>query len=183
MSKLSNKFFESEGYSEDYIENKEEILIKPKEKEKLKGKGLFDHLKAIYQEPYDPDYFDKISEIDKKTFLTYMINRYLSMNYEWLFLVNIIQQYSFNMPNEIVYKLYSNFIPKGRTFLKWVKGKNIKKYNKDLVELISLYFEISHKQATEYITIFLSNDEWKKRLIEICRMYGNTDEEIKRLLK
>jgi hypothetical protein len=182
MNKLSDKFFESEGYFEK-SEQEEEILVKPKKQEKIKGIGLFDHLKAIYQEPYDPKYFDNLSDSDKKTFSTYMINRYLSMNPQWLFVVNYVQQYSFGMSNEMLYKVYANLIPKGRTFLKWVKGKKEKKYNKDLIELISLYYEVSQLEATNYITILLSNTEWRKRLIEICRMYGNTDDEIKMLLR
>jgi hypothetical protein len=181
MNRLSNKFFESEGYFEE--SETEEILLQPKKKEKIKGKGLFDHLKAIYLEPYNPKYFDDLSDTDKKTFSTYMINRYLSMNPEWLFITNYVQQYSFEMPSEALYKVYANYIPKGRTFLKWVKGRKEKKYNKELIELISSYYEVSQNQAVSYITIFLLKDEWIERLIEICRMYGNTDEEIKLLLK
>jgi len=181
MNKLSNKFFDSEGYFEE--SETEEILIKPKKKETLKGKGLFDHLKAIYQEPYDPKYFDKLSETDKKTFSPYMINRYLSMNPEWLWLTNLVQQYSYDMTPEALYKVYADLIPKGNIFLKWVKGKKDKQYNKELIELISLYYEVSTQDAATYIMILLSKDEWKKRLIEICRMYGNTDEEIKILFK
>jgi hypothetical protein len=181
VSKLSNKFFEFEGYFEE-PEN-EEILIKPKKKEKIKGKGLFDHLKAIYLEPYNPKYFDDLSETDRKTFSTYMINRYLSMNPEWLTITNIVQQYSFYMPSDALYKVYANYIPKGRKFLKWVKGRKEKKYNNELIELICLYYEVSQFEAVGYITILLSKDEWIERLIEICRMYGNTDTEIKLLLK
>ena len=182
MSRLSNKFFKSEGYFEEPV--KGEILIKPKKKEKaIKGKGLFDHLKAIYLEPYNSKYFEEMTEMDKKTFSPYMINRYLSMNPEWLFITNTVQQYSFDMPTEALYKVYANFIPKGRTFLKWVKGKKEKKYNKELIELISSYYEVPQHEATNYITILLSKDEWTERLVEICKMYGNTDEEIKLLLK
>lgn len=181
MSRLSNKFFEAEGYFEE--PEREEILIKPKKKEKVKGKGLFDHLKAIYLEPYNPKYFDDMSETDKKTFSPYMINRYLSMNPEWLFVVNVVQQYSFDMPSEALYMVYADLIPKGKIFLKWVKGKKEKKYNKELIELVSLYYEISKLEATNYITILLSKDEWTERLIKVCKMYGNTDEEIKLLLK
>ena len=179
---MSNKFFKAEGYFEE--PETEEILIKPKKKEKaIKGKGLFDHLKAIYQESYDPKYFDNMSETDKKTFSPYMINRYLSMNPEWLWLTNLVQQYSYDMTPEALYKVYADLIPKGNIFLKWIKGKKDKQYNKDLIELVSLYFEVSKRDAATYILIFLSKDEWKERLIEICKLYGNTDEEVKMLLK
>jgi len=182
VSRLSNKFFKSEGYFEE--PEQEEILIKPKKKEKvIKGKGLFDHLKAIYLEPYDSKYFDNMTEVDKKTFSPYMINRYLSMNPEWIFIVNLVQQYSFDMPIEALYKVYANFIPKGRMYLKWVKGRKEKKYNKELIELISLYYEVSKREATNYITILLSKEEWRERLIEVCKLYGNTDKEIELLLK
>jgi len=181
VSRLSNKFFESEGYFEE--PETDEILIKPKKKEKIKGKGLFDHLKAIYIEPYNPKYFDDLSESDKKTFSPYMINRYLSMNSEWIWLTNLVQQYSFDMPIDALYRVYANTIPKGRIFLKWVKGRKEKKYNKDLIELVSLYYEVPKQEATNYITIFLSKDKWTERLIEVCKMYGNTDEEIKSLFK
>ena len=58
----------------------------------VKKKGLFDHLNQITA-VQSPNYWDTISEEDKKTYSTYMINRFLSMKMEWVDFVNEIPIY------------------------------------------------------------------------------------------
>ena len=56
------------------------------------AKTLFDHLSHIC-EKQNLNYYDTLDEVDKKTFSIYMINRFLSMNIDYLPVVNEIQQY------------------------------------------------------------------------------------------
>jgi len=153
------------------------------EAEKIKSITLFDHLKYITEHKYDKEYFDNLSESDRKTFSTYMINRYLSMNPDWLSIVSMIQKISYDVSPEALYKIYGNIIPKGRTFLKYVKGKKEKRFNNELLELIAHHYQISKRDATDYLMIFFSADVLKESLIKICKMYAKTEEEIKNLLK
>lgn len=175
---IKNKFFEiSEEpfvYYEEKDENKDVTFQKSK-------RTLFDHLKAITQKEYDPNYFKNYDDV--KTFDVYMINRFLSMNPDWVFLINILQQYTHDMPTEMVYKVYSNIIPKSKIFLKYVKNQKRKIYKKELIELFSKHYECSNKDASDLITIlFAYGESGIRRIIEICKLYALKDEEIKKMV-
>ena len=67
----------------------------------MKKKSLFDHIKEITS-VQKSDYWEKISEEDKKTWSNYMVHRFLSMNMDWIELVNELQKYNLK-PKSIVY--------------------------------------------------------------------------------
>ena len=53
----------------------------------VKKKSLFDHINQITT-IQNPNYWDEISDEDKKSWSNYMVNRFLSMKPEWIDLVN-----------------------------------------------------------------------------------------------
>ena len=53
----------------------------------IKKKSLFDHINQITS-VQNPDYWDEISDEDKKSWSNYMTHRFLSMKMEWVELVN-----------------------------------------------------------------------------------------------
>ena len=57
----------------------------------MKPKGLFDHINHITSNQ-TKDYWNTLTESDKKTWSNYMINRFLSMKMEWTDFVNEIQK-------------------------------------------------------------------------------------------
>ena len=57
----------------------------------MKPKGLFDHINQITSNQTN-DYWNTLTESDKKTWSNYMINRFLSMKMEWTDFVNEIQK-------------------------------------------------------------------------------------------
>ena len=136
---------------------------------------IFDWLNQI---TYNKKEWDTFSEEDHKSFSTFIINRFLSMNKEWIEIVNMLQQYTIGMESKDVYNLYKNLIPKEKKFLRYIKGKRDKKYNKDLIKILCDYFECSKSQVLEYIDL-LSKDELKS----VLRLYGKNEKEIKMLLK
>jgi len=81
----------------------------------------------------------------------WLINRYLSMNQDYVEAVNIIQKNTWNMKGEHLYNLYKDLIPKQYVFLKYVKATNKKTYDNDEINAVQKYFEISKKEAKEYI--------------------------------
>jgi len=145
-----------------------------------KVKTLFDHLRAITQEPYNPQYWQQLSDSDKKTFSTFMINRYLSMNPDWIEWVNTVQLYGYGMSPEMMYKVYATTIPKSRIFLKYISAKKdgVDKYDPELIKIIAMHFEVSKKQATEYIELLS-----KQELIDILNARAIDDIEIKKMVK
>ncbi len=136
---------------------------------------IFDWLNQI---TYNKKGWDTFSEEDHKSFNIFIINRFLSMNEEWIEIINVLQQYTIGMENKDVYNLYKTLIPKEKKFLRYIKGKKDKKYNKDLIKILCDYFECSKSQVLEYIDL-LSKDELKS----VLRLYGKNEKEIKMLLK
>ena len=143
-------------------------------------KKLFDHLNAITSEQ-DPNYFNKLSEEDLKSWSNFMVNRFLSMKPEWVELVATLLPLSQTLSPKEMYKLYINVIPKGKYFLKYVKGKSEDKYERFLIDLIKKEFLVSEIQAIEYIEILYSIREGRENIKYICEKYGIEKKEITKL--
>jgi hypothetical protein len=135
------------------------------------GKKLFDHINAITTEQ-DPNYFDKLGEDDIKTWSNFMINRFLSMNPQWIELIAEILPLSQTLQPKEMYKLYIGVIPKGRYYLKYIKGKGEKKYEDFLVDLLKKEFNCSEVQANDYIEVLYSTREGRENIKYICEKYG-----------
>ena len=119
---------------------------------------LFGWLKEI---TYNKRKWDTLTDEDKKTWNSYMIHKYLSMNENYIELVNIVQKYN-NLTNEQMYTIYSNLIPKNNVFLKFIKGKKDKLPEEEVIYLAE-YFECSVQDVKEYIDSTPNND-WKSLL-------------------
>ncbi len=137
---------------------------------------IFDHLANI---TWKKTPWDTLDEASQKTFSPYLINRWLSMNMDYIEIVDMFQQYTIGpLSKKLVYQLYFDFLPKQKTFNKYIKGKKADKYNKDLVKLIADHFEVPKLEAEEYIEL-LKKDE----IISLLKKYGKSDKEAKTLLK
>ena len=124
-------------------------------------------------------HWNEYSEDEQKKFSPFIINRWLSMDKEFIEIVNVFQKYAIGTlePGE-VYKWYCDVLPKGKRFNKYIKGKKSKKYDKELIEILVKYFECSILHIEEYLE-FLS----KKDLEIILMKYGKDNKTIKRLCK
>ena len=143
----------------------------------LKAKSLFDHIKQI-TDVQNPNYWDDISEEDKKSWSNYMVNRFLSMKPEWIEVVNELQRYKLQ-PKEL-YKLYTNILPKGKQWLKYIKGKNEMDYPKWLINIVVNHEEISKKEAVEYIEMLMLTEGGMLELGELSRKWGVEEKKIKK---
>jgi len=72
--------------------------------------GLFDHISAV-TEYQDPHYWGKISDDDKKTFGNFIIQRYISMNPDWIEWISEVQPYVKSLTNLYFYRFFSDMIP------------------------------------------------------------------------
>lgn len=106
----------------------------------------------------------------------FILNRFLSMNKEFIELVNYIQWIPYEN-KESYYKIYFDILPKKSLWLQYLKTKN-KENNKDLLKILSQYWECSQKEVNENIK-FISKDNIK----EILKNLSFDDKEITKLLK
>ena len=141
---------------------------------------LFDHIKAITQ-TQDKKYWDKLDESDKKTFSSYMVFRFLSMNPEWVTTIAQLQPYLQEVPPKACYLALIDVIPKTRAFLKYMKAKGEDTYEKWLVELINKHYNTSTLESEEYVKILYSTKSGRERIKELCNMYGVETKQITKL--
>ena len=124
-------------------------------------------------------HWNDFTEDEQKKFSPFIINRWLSMDKDFLEVVNVFQKYAIGTlePRE-VYKWYCGILPKGKRFNKYIKGKKDKKYNTELIDIMVQHFECSKSQVKDYLDL-IAKDE----LMEILEKYGMNEKTIKRLLK
>lgn len=155
-----------------------------KEKTEEKGLGLFDHIKHI-RTIQDPEYFNLLTETEKKSFSPFQILRGLSMNPDILENVSIMFRYFDKISKESLYKLFiGGMVPiePSNSFHPWIKAKKFPVSEK-IIELITTYFQISSQESMEYVKLLLTKPNGVQELEEFCKDYGWTEKEIKEEMK
>lgn len=134
---------------------------------------VFDWIKHINQlktpiEEFTNDDFDK--------FNSYVIHLSLSMNPDYIDLVNYVQHYP---PQEkrAIYQIYKEFIPKNNKWSKYLKSKT-KQTNPDLINHLKDHFQVSSREVKEYIPMLGTPN-----ISRILTDRGVEIKEIKQLLK
>lgn len=133
----------------------------------------FDFIKILTTEKVP---WQSLSAPDKKSFNPYMVNRILSMNPEWIDLVNYIQIHP-KIPAPQVFSIYSGLLPN-----RFYSGKYIKKIKKesnpDMLRFLAKHFSVSQREAEQYLRILS-----KETVGHLLAGYGYTDKEIKKFMK
>lgn len=140
-----------------------------------KPKGLFEHIDAIYTNQRS-DYFDTLTDADKKSYSNYMVNRFISMNPHQVPFVNEIQKY--NLDSKLHYLFYSQVLPKGKQFNKYIKKTKEVKYEDWLIDIITKHFSVSVVEAEEYLEIYYKQN--KSALKMLCEAYGVDSKKLKK---
>ena len=119
---------------------------------------------------------EEISEESWNSWNSYIIHRYVSMDVNYIELVNYIQTIPYENKKQI-YTIYSEMIPKKKVFLKYISAKK-KKKNVELADYVAKYFECSLGEADEYIDILQ-----KTGVRGILYKMGIEDKTVDKLLK
>ena len=136
---------------------------------RIKKKSLFDHIKQITS-VQNADYWNTLSEEDKKSWSNYMVHRFLSMKMDWVELVNELQRY--NLKPKELYKIYTNILPKGKQWLKYIKGEKKMQYADWLVNVVANEMKVSKKEAYEAVDMYMLSEGGILELREICVKWG-----------
>ena len=155
---------------------------KPKKKNSLgpKKKTLFDHIGHI-RERQTENYFDTLTDEDRKTFVNYMINRFLSMDMNLVEVIDQLQVHSVGLKPRDYYRVLREVVPPGRSFHKYIKSVGVSENNSALVELLASHFEVSKLEADEYASLFKMTDSGQEDLAELCVKYGKEPKEVEKL--
>ncbi len=127
----------------------------------------FDHIKNLHTKKRT---WNDFNDEEKKSFNVFIINKGLSMNPDYLGIVNMVQNFTgLNQvisPKE-VFNIYFNLLPNKFRFYKWIKGAKSKK-DKEKAEYLAMHFKVSTREAYDYLDILD-----KKTINSILKNYKN----------
>ena len=133
----------------------------------------FDHIKNLHTKQRT---WNDFNDEEKKSFNIYIINKALSMNPNYLDIVNMVQRYTNNMLNpKEVFNLYFNLLPNKFRFYKWIKGTKDK--NKEKYQILAQHFKCSSREAKDYMELLD-----KKEINKILKLYKNDNKTSKKTL-
>ena len=133
----------------------------------------FDFLKLVHNKKVK---WEDLTEDEQKTYNTFIINKALSFNSNYLDIVNKIQHFT-PTPKQS-FKYFQSMLPDYFRFQKWIKGHKDKSYNPALLVILSTYFECSTNEAKDYLDLMD-----RKKTKQLLNTLGIQDNEIKKLIK
>lgn len=143
----------------------------------IKTKSLFDHLKDLHTKETK---WDNLTESDKKTFSVYMVNRFLSMNPDYIDIINELQPVITNVEPRFAYIIYQTILPKSRGFFsKYIKAVATRNYTKELIDLISSQTDTATYEVIDFLDILPDIN----RLHDFVKSFGKPEKEIEKILK
>ena len=128
---------------------------------------LFDWLSELTGKKRD---WGSFSDKEKESFNPYMVNRFISMHQPFAELANYVQTIPYT-EKEKYYRVYCGLLPK------YIKP-SMKQPNKKLLDTIASLYEVSTKQASDWVSILD-----KKYIKEALSQQGLQKDEIKELFK
>ena len=138
-------------------------------KSSVKRKSLFDHIRQITA-VQSLNYWEELSDEDKKSWSNYMTHRFLSMKMEWVELVNELQKY--NLQPKELYKLYTNVLPKSKQWLKYIKRRNQMAHPNWLINIVANHEEVSKKEAVDMIEMYMLTEGGMLELGQLAQKWG-----------
>lgn len=144
-----------------------------------KRKTLFDHVKQIRQIK-DPNYYNNLSEDDRKSFNHFMIVRALSMDATIVEEMAQLYQLFDKIPSAQFYQLLIALVPQDYRYYPWVKSKKMR-HKQELLELVAKRFGISKFEANDNVNLLLRTEDGQGELVNICRAFGLGEQEIEDL--
>tara|TARA_R100000988_G_C3958760_1_gene145039 strand:+ start:307 stop:723 length:417 start_codon:yes stop_codon:yes gene_type:complete len=134
---------------------------------------IFNWLNEITVKKTPPNNF---TQEDWDGWNSYMVHRFLSMNINYIDIVNFVQNINPQNKKEI-YTIYREMIPKRKVWNKYIKNQN-KKDTTELSKIIANKLLVGNNEASTYIPLL-----GKDGVIEILNDLGYEKKEITKLIK
>lgn len=122
--------------------------------------------------------WSELSDEEKKAFTPFMVMKFMGMNKDLCVIMNDLQiQDILVLSSKDCYNIIKDVTPKGKKYLSYIRGA-AKPKNAELITYVAKYFELSTREASEYL-LFLSKEDLK----EILSNYSLDDKEISKMIK
>jgi hypothetical protein len=99
------------------------------------------------------------------------------MNYDFVDLIAELQPLTQTMEPKMFYLLMIGVIPKGKYYLRYIKGKGEEIANEKLVELLQIEYTCSKNTAIDYYNILTAIKEGPEYFEYLKSKYGEVEKE------
>lgn len=144
------------------------------------SKTIFEFISDVFEKKTP---WNSLSESDRKSYNSYMMNRWISMNPDYVDFINMIQPYTIGVltPRES-YKLLQGVLPDKKFFVKYVKadGTNLKGFNDNLIEFVAKVMKWSEYQTVNYLNFILKMENGLECIKDFISTYGYDDKSMKK---
>jgi len=163
---------------------KKKKVVESTESPSHKSRNLFDHLRYLTEGDNPVQYWNELTDAEKKEFSPYMINRWLSMNPDWTDFVDELQRLTIGpLGKKEVFRLYWEILPKGKYFFKYVKAKDAKTIPVALATILKVFFRDSDHNVRENYFTLMRTEEGKNFLRQLLADFGTQEAELKKIKK
>lgn len=158
----------------------EKKLKKKSQHSQTKVKSPFDHLNQI-RTTKNPNYWDTLTDADKKNFNHWLILLGLSQDVNLIPLCALLWRdgYYDKIPSKQFYTLLCQLVPYNNNKFPWTKSN---KKNSAVLKHIANWYRISTREANDYLQIFMANEQGMKELADILEGLGLNDREAEKVL-
>jgi len=144
----------------------------------IKEKTIFDFLNDL---TFNKTPWSEQTASDRKKFQPYMINRWLSMNSDYLEIVSECQRITDILSAKNYYNFYLDLLPRKKFFTKYISRKTSKEKNFDkLISFLKDRYQCSEKEMSENIELLFELPGGYTLLKEELKKYGFDDKQIKK---
>lgn len=119
--------------------------------------------------------WEDLTDADRKNFSVYMVNRFISMDMDLIFLVNYLQTYNMaGMQPREAYKVYLDLLPKKKMWSKYIKatGTDKNSLNDKLVKLFAEFYEWPINETEDNLKLILKTKEGRDIIKEQISKFG-----------
>ena len=150
---------------------KKKIISETKEAVKKKPAGsVIDYISWL---TYNKRKWEELSELEKKNFQPFILNKFLSMDPYFCEAINELQEYTIGMDKDKVWRVYYELLPSDKVYINYIKDKSEKEYFQNELDCIKKYFCESEKNCIEYLSFLKSTDKGIIELKNILKNYAN----------
>lgn len=107
----------------------------------------------------------------------FMFNKWISMNNQYVEIVDDLQEYTLRLSKEMAYKLYLEILPKSPIYFKYVKPNPKVKYPTEILDAVIDTFRVNWMRAYEYLLLLNNND-----IYDILKTKNLDDKTINKLI-
>lgn len=137
-------------------------------KEKIPTASIMDFIKWLTTEKRK---WEDLKPQDQKAFNPFILNRFLSMNYDLCEAINDLQQWTIGMDKDKVWRVYYELLPARWFSIQYIKAQEVEGLTEKDIKIFKKYFSVNEEVAIDYFKTLNRTNEGQEKIEQLRRNY------------